>query len=462
MESGGRAGLSRSLRLPLVVETQLSHHRPLVLYATRLLPYTPGPGAATRSFHLLRAASRLADVIVVGSEESSNPDHRAALRRLTTQVYSLDAPAGALPTGIIPAVQFMERLVDRFGAARPLGRLLDRARAFRLSGRLPGIDSESALVAQVRQILDEHPIDAAIVEHQEMATILRALLVARNIPSIADLHNVMHAYEGRLMVARRLARSDTSGRVVAALARAEADILRSYSRTIAVSALDASLLEHLLPGAEPIVVRNGVDSDYFRQADELRGAAADEGTVDTVLFTGLLHYKPNVDAVMFFVRDVLPLIRRRRPAVRLVVVGRGPVASELARAARHGVIELRESVSSVLPYFARAKVSVTPLRLGSGTRLKILESLAAGCPMVSTTIGAEGLDLVSGRDLLLADTPEHFAGAVVRLLEDRDYARALAAHGRATVSREYDWRDIERQFQQILAGVLAERPGGRS
>jgi glycosyltransferase involved in cell wall biosynthesis len=169
------------------------------------------------------------------------------------------------------------------------------------------------------------------------------------------------------------------------------------------------------------------------------------------VFSGTLDFRPNIDAVTWFAREVLPRIQAGRPDVRLVVVGRRPAPALRALAAA-GVLTLTGEVPDARPYIAGAAAYVVPMRIGGGVRLKLLEALALEAPVVSSSMGAEGAaGLCDGEHCLLADDPAEFAGAVLRLLGDPALGRRLGAAGRALVRGRYDWSAIVPQLEALHA-----------
>ena len=175
---------------------------------------------------------------------------------------------------------------------------------------------------------------------------------------------------------------------------------------------------------------------------------------DSLVFTGLMSYRPNIDGIVYFVEEILPLIHRVRPQVKLAIVGAG-AGEEVLRLAGPQVT-VTGAVPDMRAYFAGAAAAIVPLRMGSGTRLKVLEGLAMGKPMVSTSVGCEGIHVRSEDHLLIADDPSAFADAVLRALGDPALAAGLARRGRALVEREYGWASIaahlEAFYRQVLAG----------
>jgi glycosyltransferase involved in cell wall biosynthesis len=200
-------------------------------------------------------------------------------------------------------------------------------------------------------------------------------------------------------------------------------------------------------GDTPIrVVPNGVDTEFFRLGTEAERPLE-------LLFTGAMNYAPNADGVAHFCAEILPRIRAVVPDVSLSVVGRDP-PPRIQSLARGGVT-ITGTVPDVRPWMNRAAVFVVPLRVGGGTRLKILEALASGRAVVSTSLGCEGLDVKHGDNILVADTPAAFADAVVRCLRDPGLRRELGARGRALVEQRYRWDAIGLGLSRFL-GELRE------
>jgi glycosyltransferase involved in cell wall biosynthesis len=223
--------------------------------------------------------------------------------------------------------------------------------------------------------------------------------------------------------------------------RCEAEACARAQLTIAVSDADGAVLGALSPHARVRSIATGVDAAYFAP-DDTAGAAG------SLVFTGAMDWYPNEDGILDFVAHTLPLIRRELCAASLTVVGRNP---SLRLRALHGVdgVNVTGTVPDVRPYVARAEVYVVPLRIGGGTRLKILEALAMGKAVVSTRIGAEGLPLIDGEHFVAADTPGDFARAVVTLLRDPARRQALARAGRSLVEERHTWARVTDQFEQL-------------
>ena len=193
------------------------------------------------------------------------------------------------------------------------------------------------------------------------------------------------------------------------------------------------------------IIPNGVDITHY-QPDFSSEVPAH------LIYIGSMDWYPNEDAVGFFADEVLPRIQESVPDVKFSIVGGNPSARVEKLAERKGVI-VTGRVPEIKPYFAEATVFVVPLRIGSGTRLKILEALAMGKAIVSTSVGAEGLDLKEGEEIFIADEPTVFADAVTRLLTDASLRRRIGEHGRARVERDYDWRSIGEKLHSLYTKI---------
>ncbi|HEU4324004.1 MAG TPA: glycosyltransferase family 4 protein [Roseiflexaceae bacterium] len=228
-----------------------------------------------------------------------------------------------------------------------------------------------------------------------------------------------------------------------------AGLLRSFGGATVVSERERELLRPLAPAGLPLaVVPNGVD---------VAACAGDYGPPepDVLIYPGAVSYHANRQAVAFFAAEVLPHIRAKRPAARLRVTGRAS-PQEIATLPADPGLEFTGYLEDVRPAVARAWAEVVPLRTGGGTRLKVLEALALGTPLVSTSKGVEGLDLLAGREVLLADTPADFAAQTLRLLADPSLRTELSTQGRLAATR-YDWSHSVTALEELVERVGANK-----
>jgi glycosyltransferase involved in cell wall biosynthesis len=222
--------------------------------------------------------------------------------------------------------------------------------------------------------------------------------------------------------------------------------LRRFQHVIAVSEHDRDAMLTLSPGCLITVVPTGVDTQQYRAVPSA------SGNPPLVVFTGSMDWEPNLDAVEYFCREIWPLVLAHFPNARFQIVGRNPHAR--VRRLASASVEVTGSVPSVTDYLRCATVVVVPLRIGGGTRLKIFEAMAMAKAMVSTSIGAEGLDVTNGRDLLIADDARSFATGILGFLRDPELRRKYE-QAAATLAARYDWSQISRRFADVLHDAAA-------
>jgi glycosyltransferase involved in cell wall biosynthesis len=235
--------------------------------------------------------------------------------------------------------------------------------------------------------------------------------------------------------------------------RFERQAFAEADEVVTVSDPDAELARRAFAARRVSVVDNGVDTVYFAPQPEV------PRDPNTILFLGSLDWRPNLDAVRVLLERIFPAVRAEEPSARLVLVGRNPPDWLAAAVHETRAVELHASVPDVRPFLARSGVLVVPLRIGGGSRLKILEALAAGVPVVSTAVGAEGLHLGPGRDLVVVNGMEDMAPALVAALRDPGAMRAMAEHGHRRVLERYDWDVLADRLEQVWLDLAGRRAG---
>ena len=232
--------------------------------------------------------------------------------------------------------------------------------------------------------------------------------------------------------------------------RFEREMCRRFDSVIAVSADDREQMKSEY-GAEAVFdVPTGVDVEFFRPSGDVKPAP------HSLVFTGSMDWLPNDDAIRYFTREILPLIKSKVPDVKLTVVGRNPAPALVDLSKEDSSLIITGRVDDVRPYMENAAAYIVPLRIGGGTRLKIFEAMAMEKAVVSTTVGAEGLPLTNGVELLLADEPETFAAAVVSVLADSAYANDLGQRAASVVREKFGWQQVTDRFISLCAKTKAE------
>lgn len=385
-----------------------------VAFVTAYPPYPLNTGGRIRTFHLLRRISEVHDLTLVTAV--ANPEDEAALDALKVSIPSITIRTTRVP--------------PRHGVFR---RGLGAARS--LTGPLPytwAAYAHHQFRANLRAALDERTFDVVHCDHTHIAHTLFDLPTP---PRVLNAHNI------ESVIVRRVAEHEPSPwkrRLIewqyAKTLRAETDAHRLFDRSVVVSEVDRTALQRLIPGAAISVVPNGVDVD-----DPVRTLSGSES--NAMVFVGTMDWLPNVDAVTFFVRDVFRRIKQHVPSAEFWIVGRNPSAAVIRQQVEAGV-RVVGTVDDVRPFIARAGLVVVPLRIGGGTRLKILEAWAMSKPVLSTTIGAEGLAAIDGTNIALADTPEELAARAVSLMTHPEEAARLGEAGRQVVEQHFTWTHV--------------------
>ena len=236
-----------------------------------------------------------------------------------------------------------------------------------------------------------------------------------------------------------------------AFRRYENAMSNRFDLVACASEVDRELMEGICPGLSADVIPNGVDTELYQPSHK-------DEEESTIIYTGSMDWFPNEDAAIYFIDEILPAIHIKRPNLKFYVVGQFP-GERLKRYGNRPGVVVTGRVEDVKPYIARATVYVVPLRIGGGTRLKILEALAMGKAVLSTSIGAEGLNLTAGDEIMIADESTTFADTVVQLMEDNSLRRKLGGNGRRRVEAEYDWRRIGEYLQGLYEGVVSGDTG---
>lgn len=396
-----------------------------ILVLSPHFPRFPGTGAPTRLYCLLReGAARHRYHLIAASHYGDAPD----------------------PALLEPLVEGWEEVTP---PSRPSGRLHRWAARVRRAVETPRPQAVERLLplkegvqTRVRACLATFRPDLVQVEHTVTAPLLGGLTGLP--PRIVVVHDLVHRIQERAAAVA----PDAAGRAhwsvqARRMKDLETRLFRSDACFVTCSEDDRAALLELAPGARVTVVPNGVDVDYF--------AVAPPGDPGRLVFTGNMESVPNADAVRWFCAEVL----ERVPGARLDIVGLNPTpevqALEGPRVAVHG------AVPDVRPFVAGGGVFIVPLRIGSGTRLKILEAMAMGRPVVSTRVGAEGLGLTHGEEALLADTPQDFADAVRSLMDDPALRQRLAERGRRLAEERFAWKVLAPAMDRACEECAATR-----
>ncbi|HEY7292702.1 MAG TPA: glycosyltransferase family 4 protein [Vicinamibacterales bacterium] len=386
-------------------------------------------GGRLRTWHLLRhLAERHAITYLAFAERDQTSAACAAMREVAAEVITVpreDPPKGSWRFYADAARHVIDPLPYAVGKYR-----------------------SADYAARLRELLETHAFDLVVCDFLPPVVNLPAALPC---PGVLFTHNVESEIWRRHAETR-------AGQLSGALYRQqyrrmlafERQALARFDGALAVSDADRETFGRLYPGAArgPIdVIPTGVDTGFFTPS-----SATSASSDHSIVFTGSMDWLPNEDAMQFFCADVLRRIQSAVPDAVLSIVGRAPTPAVQRLAQMHGV-RVTGRVDDVRQYLHDAAVFVVPLRIGGGTRLKIFEAMAAGKAVVSTTVGAEGLDVTPDEHLLIADAAPAFADAVVQLLRNSDRRRLLGEAARALVLAKYDWAAVAGRLEDALVRV---------
>ncbi|GAB4572081.1 MAG: glycosyltransferase [Anaerolineae bacterium] len=400
-----------------------------VLFLTSEFPYPPFGGAPLRNYGLIKGLAEEHEIWLLSfRSEVALPPEQTPLHTFCTAIETVPAPARTRG----------DRIRDLLAGHADIARRFD-SEAFR---------------EKLDHWLASQRFDLIQIENLEMTIYLPTIKVRQpDTPVIYDAHNAEYALQQRIFETERRSLAHLPGalyslvqaRRVRAMERA---VCNAVDHVIAVSDTDAEHLQRLKADTPITVVPNGISTDLYLQPVpdpvELEQPA--------LVFTGKMDYRPNVDAALWFAEEILPLIRQEIANTHFYVVGQSPHPRLDVLRGQPG-ITITGLVPRVLPYLQAASIFVVPLRMGSGTRLKVLEAMAAHCAVVSTRIGAQGLGAEDGQELILADTTREFARAVIRLLKDPAQARALGANAQTFARERYDWQVLLPRLKDVYAEI---------
>jgi polysaccharide biosynthesis protein PslH len=375
-------------------------------------------GGQIRTLETLRRLHRNHEVHYVAFEDPAQPEGLTRSSEYCTKAYPVPHQI-ADKTSAAFALQLTAGLFSRLPVA------VNRYRS-------------AAMRRQVEHLLGQYKFDSIVCDF---------LFPAVNIPQLDACvlfqHNVesmiWKRYVDHATGLKRLYFALQAKRMLAY----EGEVCRSVRKVVAVSEADADAMRRIYGIARAYATPTGVDLDFFARP-EVSAKLAD------LVFLGSMDWMPNIDGVAWFVREVLPLIRRRRPDCTLAIAGRRPSAEVTRLAESDKRINVTGTIPDVRPWLFGSLASIVPLRIGGGTRLKIYEAMAARAPVVSTAIGAEGLDVADGENIYIADSPQLFAERCVALLESAAERERLSAAAWNLVASKYSWDVAARSMEQLL------------
>lgn len=395
-----------------------------LVWLSHFIPFPPRGGSRQRSFNLIRHISAKYETHLVALNMQGETRERAAEYASELRKYCAEVEIWDPPYRWRGARWWAQLMLS------PLYRHPYGSRAL----------WSPALGRRWEGFLAKHP--GALVHFDSID-------LALYFPPAADFRKVLNHHNCESAMAERRAEKEPNPlkRVylrgqARKLKRLEQEVCHQFDVNLTVSELDTRTLLERNPRAQCHVVENGTDTEYFHPSET-------PPEPNTIVFAGGLSWYPNISGIQYFARDIWPLLKKQCPGIRWYLAGRSPAASVIQVAKSDPDITLVPDPEDIRPWIWKAAVFICPI-IDGGTRLKILDALAMGKAVVSTNIGCEGLDVKPGKDVLVADTPQDFAGRVLRALQDEALRKQLGMNGRALVERLYSWEVIAGHLDQAF------------
>jgi glycosyltransferase involved in cell wall biosynthesis len=450
-----------------------------VLHFVPRVPWPLNTGAKLRNYHLARQLARRTQISLLAfSDQALETSHDSTQLSISEHSKSMQhgAERGPAESFLACPERFYTRetIVDRDQSYTPAK--IVRGAVGRTP--LPLLNyTTSAMKRALERILRKDDFDVVQIESIHLLAYLPIIRAAASRPLvILDWHNIesdlMHQYSERAIGTLRRA---YARRTSAQLSRLERRALKEFDAHVVVSESDRAKLLDYTGDARIFVIENGVDTDYYSD-ERIESAhagwlaqklAAGAGSLDLrsesgsglrsrAVFVASMDYHANSDAAVSFAREVWPGLHEQRPDLVFTIVGRDPTP-EVRQLAMLPGVEVTGTVDDVRPYYREALAAIIPLRVGGGSRLKILEAMASGVPVVSTTLGAEGLEVRDEKDILVANTNQELTDAIIALTDDGERRQKLIAGGRALVLARYDWSRLGEILLETYQNLAATK-----
>jgi len=401
-----------------------------ILWLSHLVPYPPKGGVLQRSFNLVREISKNNDIYLLAfNQKALLPNDQdlknavSALREYCSEIKVVQLPADK------SALSWYALVLKSFFTKKP----------YTVNWNWCARMKET-----MTQVVRDFNPDLI---HYDTIGLAEYFQHARAIPQVLNHHNIESAMMGRrAKKERNVLKKLYFYQEAKKIEKYEKRFCRLFQFNLTVSDEDGLTLKKIDPEIKTEVIPNGVDTSYFTPG-------AEKSDDETLIFAGGMNWYPNRDAMLYFGEEIWPLIKARKPSVKMYVIGQSPPQELMKMSKEDPNLIITGYVDDVRAYFGRASVYVCPIRDGGGTRLKILDALSSGIPVVANSIAAEGIKVTPGEDIIIQDRPEDFAKAVLYLLEHPDERRRLSLKGRKLVEGTYSWEIIGKKLTNLYESL---------
>lgn len=401
-----------------------------VLWISHLLPYPPRGGVLQRSYNLLKELSKGNEIYLIAFNQKALMPTSDQIREAVDKLKEICCNVDVLPLFsdknklnklflILISLFTQKPYTVNWNRSRLLAKMVNESVShfkpeaihYDTIGLAEYFQEKKSIV----QFLNHHNIESA--------------MMFRRAKKVTNIFKKLYFYQEAWK-----------------LSGYEKKVINKFCCNFTVSEEDEATLKRINPTCRTSVIANGVDTSYFYN-DSKRIPS------ETLIFAGGMRWYPNKDAMLFFTKDIWPLIKKQKPHIKMVLIGKYPPRSliEISQSDENFII--KGFVEDVRPYFAESMVYVCPIRDGGGTRLKILDALSFGIPIVATSVGAEGIKVTHGKNILIADEPEDFAAQVVKLIDDGKLRGTLSREGRLLAEGVYSWSIIGKKFRNLYSSL---------
>lgn len=393
-----------------------------ILFLTPRLPYPPHRGDKLKIYHLLRILSRNHKITLISFVES---------RKEAKLVANLAGFCDRIETVIHPPLKSYVNVTFNLLGVEPFQVAYFNSKLF---------------TEKLKHILNQNKID---IIHTHLIRMAQYTTNIPDVPCVLDLTDAISlSLERRLQITQNTFKKVAVYTEMQRMLRYET-ILETFERVLVCSDIDRQALLKSAPNAYLDIIHNGLDVDYF----QLRQA---EPESFTILYTGNMSYLPNEDGILFFYNHIFAEIRQEIPQVHLYIVGQSP-SETVKNLAKDSGVTVTGFVPDIRDYYKRAHVVICPIRFGAGTLNKVIEAMAMGVPVVSTSIACAGMNVTDGENIIFADRPKEFAQAIIHLMRNPDICRRIGEAGRQLVELEHDWEKIVTKLEGIYQNVVELR-----
>lgn len=411
-----------------------------VLWASHVIPYPPKSGVHQRCYHLLRGAASRHDVDLIAFTQEPwleifYPSREAALEDCRRQLSAICGSVTFLP---------IESVMRRGGQARTALEALVSPLSY-TTGWLQSAAARQAFMTAARERYDLVHLDTiGLGPYRPFFPATPATLGHHNVES----HMLLRRAGTEANAFKRAYFRHEAGRV----RKYEARTAKEYAAHVTCSELDCDRLRAVIGSGNIRAIPNGVDIEYFR------GAGTTQSNQPSIIFVGSLNFYPNVDAVLFLLKEIWPLVKASTPELRLDIVGSAPPKNVLELAAASKDVRVHGYVDDVRPFMEAATLYVCPIRDGGGTKLKLLDAFAMQKCVIAHPIACEGIAVTAGRNVELADNAAEFAAAIQRLLADRIERESRGRAARELVVQRYSFAEIGRELCEVFEAAASSEP----